>query len=130
LRETEGLEEGLVDGEGDGDGTPLEDLILDGVDVVGADRVPRGGRVLTSFTEDCTVWLRPSVGRLTIVGEDMQLRVPFPLKETEGGVIRESLVVATVELVPDEATGESRVLVRVSFSVGNLFDGRQGLPDA
>jgi hypothetical protein len=60
----------------------------------------------------------------------MQLRVPFPLKETEGGVIRESLVVATVELVPDEATGESRVLVRVSFSVGNLFDGRQGLPDA
>jgi len=128
--DAEGLEEGLVDGERDGDGSAAGDLILNSVDVVRTDRVPRGCRVLTSFTQDCSVWLRPAIGRLAVVGEGMELRVPFPLKEIEGGVIGEALVVASVELVPDEATGEARVLVRVSFSVGNLLDGGEGLTDA
>lgn len=123
MRETEGLEEGLVDGKSDCDGTAVAQLVLDGVDVVRTDRVPRGGRVLTSFAQDCTVWLRPSVGRLAVVGENVELRVPLPLKEIEGGIIGEALVLTTVELVPDEATGEARVLVRVSFPVGDLLDG-------
>jgi len=130
MRDTEGLEEGLINGQGDGDRAAAGDLVLDGVDVVGADGVPAGGRVLTRLAEYCTVWLRPQIGCLTVMGEDMQLRVPFPLKETEGGVIREALVVAAVELVPDEAGGEARVLVRVSFPVGDLLDGSQRLTDA
>lgn len=122
--DTKGLEEGLVDGEGDGDGPPLEDLILDRVDVVGADGVPAGGSELFRFLEHCSIWLNPAIGRLTIVGEDVELRIPFPLEEIKGGVIGQALVETTVELVPDEATGEARMLVRVSFLVGDLLDCR------
>lgn len=128
--DTEGLEEGLIDGQGDGDGTAARDLVLDGVDVVGADRVPAGGRELLSLVEDGTVWLRPAIGRLTVMGEDVELRVPVPLKEIEGGVIGEACVFTTVELVPDEAAGEPWVLVRVRFPVGDLLDGGEGLTDA
>jgi len=122
--DAEGLEEGLVDGEGDGDGPPLEDLILYGVDVVRADRVPAGGCELTRLAERCGVGLYPPVGRLTVVGKDMELSIPFPCEKTKSSVIGQALVETTVELVPDEATGEARMLVRVSFPVGDLLDCR------
>jgi len=124
MRETEGLEEGLIDGEGDGDGPAVRYLELNGVGVVRADGVPVGRRVLARLAEHCTVWLRPPIGRLTVMGKDVELRVPFPLQEVEGGIIGESLVLTTVELVPDEAGGEARVLVRVSFPVGDLLNRR------
>jgi len=128
--DAEGLEEGLIDGKSDGDGPALEDLILDGVDVVGTDGVPRAGRVLFRLVEDRSVWLCPAIRRLTVMGKDMELCIPFPLEQGEGSVVGQTSVLTTVELIPDEATGEARVLVRVSFPVGNLLDGREGLADA
>ena len=130
VRDTKGLEEGLVDGEGDGDGPAVGDLKLDRVDVIRTDRVPRRRRELSRFSQYGVVWLRPTVGCLTIMGKDVELRIPFSLEEVECAVIGEALVVPTVELVPDEAGGEARMLVRVSFSVGDLLDGGEGLADA
>jgi len=130
VRDTKGLEEGLVDGEGDGDGPAVGDLKLDRVDIVRTDRVPRAGRVLFRLMQYCPIGLNPTVGRLAIMGEDVELRIPFPLEEIKGGVIGDALVDTTVELVPDEATGEGRLLVRMSFPVGDLLDGREGLTDA
>lgn len=123
MSKAEGLEEGLVDGQGDGHGPSARDLVLDGVDVVGADGVPAGGRVVTSLLQYCKVWLCPAIGRLAVVGENVELRVPLPLEEGKGSIVGQTSVLTTVELVPDEATGEARVLVRVSFPVGDLLDG-------
>ncbi len=128
--DTEGLEEGLIDGERDCDGAPARHLKLDGVHVEWADGVPGAGREVLRLSEHEAVWLRPTVGRLAVMGKNVELRVAFPLKEGEGCVIGETSVLTTVELVPDEARGEARMLVRVSFPVGDLLDGGEGLTDA
>ncbi len=128
--DTEVVEEAAVDGECDGDGPAAGDLVLDSVDVVGADGMPAGYGELLRFSQRCGIGLRPTVGRLTIMGKDVELCVPFSMKEIEGSVIGEALVLTTVELVPDEAAGKSRVLVRVTLTIGNFLDSGECLTDA
>ncbi len=128
--DAEVVEEAAVDRDCDGHGPSVRYLVLNRVDVIGADGLPSGGGVLTRLAEYCDVGLNPEIGRLTIMGEDVELGIPFPVKEGERGVVGDALVCATVELVPNEATGETRVLVRVAFSVGYLLDGGEGLADA
>ncbi len=127
--DTKVVEEAAVDGQGDGDRAAAGDLVLDGVDVVGVYRVPAGGCEVTRFSEDCVIGLRPTVGCLTIMGKDVELRVPLPLEKVKRGVIGQSLVLTAVELVPDEATGEPRALITMSFPVGHLLDSGEGLTD-
>lgn len=121
--DAEVVEEAAVDGESECHGPAAGNLVLDRVRVEWADGSPFPHRVLSRFSERVRVRLSPEVGGLTVVGEHMELRISLPLEQVEGSIVGDALILSAIELVPDKATGKARALVRMSFPVGDLFDG-------